>query len=70
MYAVRIARQRRWFPSVEELLEFAAEAPVPKRALLEEPKLSPEEARKTARAGLEMIEAELKKRGLLVKRIA
>jgi hypothetical protein len=69
IHAVKVARRRRFFPSIEELQEFALETPAPVRpslALLPAGDLEAarEEARETARKGLEWIKAELKRQGV------
>lgn len=75
VHAVREARKRRWFPSVEELLDFAAEiAPKPesRSALGDEDAnerarvdaMTPDEKRAHFAAGLGKIREELVKRGM------
>jgi hypothetical protein len=68
LYAVSIARRRRWFPSIEELLEYASEMPhEPARAALpEETGLSRDDARALAKRGLDMVERALRSRGIEV----
>ena len=67
LYAVSVARRREWFPSIDELLEFAADAPRRDNHGLPaagETTLSPKERHAAAIAGLEAIRAELQARGV------
>lgn len=72
LYAVSVARRRRWFPAIDELLEYAAEAPMPASmaALPEESSLSREGARSAAQRGLALVEQALRSRGIEVRSIA
>jgi hypothetical protein len=69
LYAVSIARRREWFPSIEALLEYAAECPPPLRLALPGERVpKPGDERADARAGLQLIEAVLRSKGIEVKR--
>jgi hypothetical protein len=67
-YAVSVARRQRWFPSIEDLLGYAAECPPPPRLALVADTRSPDQQRADASKGLAMIQAELAKQGIKVGR--